>query len=74
MTGTAGQKRLPRDYVSLNPFPLPPFNEQKRIVAKVDKLMKLCDELESQLAQSKQENEQLMQAVLQEAFRVKVDK
>jgi type I restriction enzyme, S subunit len=29
-------------------IPLPPFNEQKRIVAKVDELMALCDKLESQ--------------------------
>ncbi len=47
MTGTAGQKRLPRDYFSGAPFPLPPLPEQARIVAKVDELMQLCDALEA---------------------------
>ncbi len=47
MTGTAGQKRLPKEFVANNPFPLPPLKEQARIVAKVDALMALCDELEA---------------------------
>jgi len=51
MTGSAGQKRVPKSYFSETPFPLPPINEQKRIVAKVDELMSLCDELEARKQQ-----------------------
>ncbi len=47
MTGTAGQQRVPKQYVFDSPFPFPPINEQHRIVAKVDQLMVLCDELET---------------------------
>jgi len=39
-------------------YPLPPLAEQHRIVAKIDRLMTLCDELEKQIdaAESKQTN------------------
>lgn len=46
MTGTAGQKRVSSEYFTSSPFPLPPLPEQRRIVAKVDELMALCDRLE----------------------------
>ena len=48
MTGTAGQRRVPTDYFATRAFPLPPTEEQFRIVAKVDELMALCDQLEAQ--------------------------
>lgn len=48
MTGSAGQKRIPNDFFSGNPLPLAPLAEQHRIVAKVDELMALCDQLEQQ--------------------------
>lgn len=47
MTGTAGQKRVPTEYFTSSPFPLPPLAEQHRIVAKVDELMALLDRLEA---------------------------
>ena len=48
--------------------PLPPLAEQKRIVAKVDELMALCDALEAQLTTSQSESQQLLEACLNEAI------
>jgi len=45
-------------------FPLPPLAEQKRIVAKIDELMALCDKLESQIDQATQKQTVLFNAVL----------
>jgi type I restriction enzyme S subunit len=42
------QLNLNTDLVRSFPFGLPPLAEQKRIVAKVDELMALCDRLEAQ--------------------------
>jgi len=66
MTGSAGQKRVPKTHFSETPFPLPPFNEQKHIVAKVDELMALCDELETRLSQSQTDCDRLMEGTIAE--------
>jgi type I restriction enzyme S subunit len=58
-TGTAGQQRVSTDYFRYCPIPLPPLAEQKRIVAKVDELMGLCDALEAQ-----QQERELRKSVL----------
>lgn len=50
-------------------IPLPPLNEQRCIIKKVDQLMALCDELEKNIEQSKKDCELLIQSVLQEAFK-----
>jgi len=47
MTGSAGQKRVPKNYFAETPFPLAPLKEQKRIVTKVTQLMAFCDDLEA---------------------------
>jgi type I restriction enzyme S subunit len=65
MTGTAGQKRLPKEFVESNPFPLPPLPEQHRIVAKVDELMVLCDQLEAEQATSADAHEKLVTILLE---------
>jgi type I restriction enzyme S subunit len=47
---------------------IPPLAEQHRIVAKVDELMALCDQLEQQLSQADQQRRRLLEAVLAEAL------
>jgi len=46
------------------PFPLPPLPEQHRIVAKVDELMRLCDQLETQQATQSEAHERLVTMLL----------
>ncbi len=48
------------------PFILPPLAEQRRIVAKVDELMALVDELEARLAASRAAGEKLLAALVAE--------
>lgn len=59
-----------RDIVNF-PFSLPPLLLQKQIVAKLDELMKTCDDLENSIKQSQLQNEQLLQQVLKEALEVR---
>lgn len=68
MTGTAGQKRVPTEYFANSPFPLPPLAEQHRIVARVDALMALCDQLEASLTATAATRRRLLDALLAEAL------
>lgn len=65
MTGTAGQKRVPKDFFAGNSFPLPPLAEQHRIVAKVDELMTLCDQLEQQQTEHSDTHHTLVTTLLE---------
>ena len=63
MTGSAGQKRMPRNYLEKKPFPLPPLDEQARIVTRVEELHHLCIDLRQRLT-----GKQTTQAHLAEAL------
>lgn len=61
--GTA-QKGIYLNKLSDLPLALPPLEEQQRIVAKVDELMQLCDQLEQQQNLSSEAHEQLVETLL----------
>ncbi|MCY1291396.1 Type I restriction modification DNA specificity domain protein [compost metagenome] len=49
-------------------FPLPPLAEQHRIVARVDQLIALCDQLKTRLSQARRLNEQLASTLVDQAM------
>lgn len=55
-----------KDYSSL-PIPIPPLAEQKRIVAKVDELIALCDALKARLTDDTQTRKHLADAIVERA-------
>ena len=52
-------------------IPLPPLAEQERIVAKLEKLMKFCDELEANIKEGITNADRLLQTALREALEPK---
>lgn len=65
--GTA-QPNLSAANVKRYQVPLPPLDEQHRIVAKVDELMVLCDRLEASLATGDETRQRLLEAILHQAL------
>ena len=50
-------------------MPLPSINEQERIIDRVEKLMKVCDELELRIEKSKKYSGKLMESILKNSFK-----
>ena len=69
--GVAGQDNISITQSRNILFPLPPIEEQKEIVATIEKLFTLCDELEGEINQNKTTVDNLMATVLKEAFETK---
>jgi type I restriction enzyme S subunit len=63
---TSGIWKINQGHISECEIPLPPLAEQRRIVAKVDQLMALVDELETQLAASRATAAKLLDAIVGE--------
>jgi len=64
----AGREGLPKNKMDQIAIPLPPLAEQKAIVAKVESLLAVVDQLQAQNIAAQQRAGQLMQSVLKEAF------
>jgi type I restriction enzyme S subunit len=64
-TGTA-QKTIPLAGLRKVKIPVPPLAEQRRIVAKVEELMALVDQLEAQVAASEEAGTKLLDALVAE--------
>lgn len=62
---THGTCRLDGEVVEHLQIPLPPLAEQKRIVAKVDQLMALCDDLEVRQAKKREIGTRLTKSALE---------
>lgn len=63
-----GVPHISTNQVASMPFALPPLPEQHRIVAKIDQLTALCDQLKNRLTQARQLNEQLASTLVERAL------
>lgn len=61
---SASMKNVSRDQILNLAIPLPPLAEQRRIVAKVDDLMALCDRLEAEQADAEAAHAKLLETLL----------
>ena len=65
---SSSMKNVSREQIRNLVVGLPPEQEQTRIVAKVNELMTLCDQLKTQLQTAKQTQTHLAQSIAQEAL------
>jgi len=60
----AAQPNISRVKIINSIVPLPPYNEQERIVEKINQLMALCDDLEKQIENSSSKQTELLNAIM----------
>lgn len=65
------QPKLSQGNLNIIPVPLPPIAEQKRIVAEIEKQLAKTKQLKEHIIANQQATEQLLKALLHQAFEVK---
>lgn len=65
---SSSMKNVSRNQIRDLVIPLPPFNEQHRIIAKVDELMTLCEQLKDKLRQSQRNQVHLTDAIIEQTL------
>ena len=65
---TVGINNINSDEIKALRFPLPPLEEQKEIVTKIEKHLQSVSDLENQITKREQLTKQLMQSILKDAF------
>ena len=68
LVGTAGQDNISVTKSRNIVIPLPPLSEQHRIVAKVDEMMLLCDQLKASLSSAQETQLNLADSIVEQAI------
>lgn len=68
MKGTAGQLRVPTDYIRQVPIPCASLHEQSKIIEEIERRFSVADVIEKTVEQSLKQAERLRQSILKRAF------
>ncbi|MEZ4447332.1 MAG: restriction endonuclease subunit S [Polyangiaceae bacterium] len=66
--GAVGQQRVPADFVAQHPIPVPPLDEQRRIVGRIREMMERVDRVVGLRTQRKCDIDALVPATLDDVF------
>jgi len=72
MTGTAGQKRVPKRVLESYAIPIPTKPIQEKIVKEIESRLSVCDKVEKTVEQNLSKIEYLRQSILKKAFEGKL--
>ena len=72
MTGTAGQKRVPKRILESYEIPVPSKSIQEQIINEIESRLSVCDKVEETVEQNLSKIEYLHQSILKKAFEGKL--